>query len=350
MNRAATAAARPAATPLWPWPIDPTRYDRSLALTAAEQAALETLGWGVREWPRRWRAPDQPAWRALDRLVQPLADATASLDVPDDDFQRRSAVDAAALVLRACAARQTSFWAWDAMAWAEVLGPTWRAYQRTYPRWADTSARSYMIAVAYLFGFTELQLLGNLGRAAVARKVFGHARVEHAVSQVTTVLHGWGHRSPQVTVRTASLLCHAILLNRSPCLDDLSAEVLQGLRTNKAVPSSLRQSLHSVHRALATLGLTSPPPPPARLASPPVEGVAAAWVGWVQRWYDTSTLPLSVRRGRRNQMLRIGRWLAGEHPDVQEPAEWSRELCAAWVAAVDRMRIGDFLQCDASLR
>jgi integrase len=346
------AAPNPAVepAPAWPWPIIPTRYDCSPTLTAAEQTALDDLGWQVRDWPQRWRDPDQLAWRALHRLVQPLADAKASLDVPDDDFQRRSATDAVALVLRACATRQTTFWAWDAATWAAILGPSRQAYKTIYPRWADTSARSYMIALAYLFGFDDLHRLGNLGRAAVARKVFGRARVDHTVSQVTSMLHSWGHRSEQVTVRTVSLLCHVILLNRSPRLEDLSAEVLQRLRSNPTIPYSLRQNLHSIHRAIAALGLTSPPPPPARLAPPPVEGVAVPWVDWVQRWYETSTLPLSVRRGRRNQMLRMGRWLAAEHPESQEPAQWTRQLCAAWVAAVDRMRIGDYLQCDVSLQ
>jgi hypothetical protein len=55
--------------PAWPWPITASRYDRSPALTAAEQAALDALGWQVRDWPQRWRDPDQPAWRALHRLV-----------------------------------------------------------------------------------------------------------------------------------------------------------------------------------------------------------------------------------------------------------------------------------------
>jgi hypothetical protein len=50
-----------------------------------------------------------------------------------------------------------------------------------------------------VFGSTELNLLGNVGRAAVARKVFGSARVNDAVGQVTSVLHGWGHRSPRRT-------------------------------------------------------------------------------------------------------------------------------------------------------
>ncbi|GAA5103790.1 site-specific integrase [Haloechinothrix salitolerans] len=202
--------------------------------------------------------------------------------------------------------------------------------------------------MAYLFGFTDLQLLGNLGRGA--RKVFGEALVDHAVAQVTSVLHGWGQRSPQVTARTASLVCHAMLLNRSPCLADLSAEVIQGLRTNLTIPYSLRQNVHSLHRALAALGLTSSPRPPARLAPPPVEGVAEPWARWVQRWHDTSTLPARSRKDRRNQMLRMGRWLAAEHPEVQEPEQWTRELCAAWVAAVDRLHIGDYIQHNASLQ
>jgi integrase len=325
--------------------------DRSAALTTAEQNALEALGWELRRWPHRWRDRGQGDWPVLHRLVLPLATAKDCLEVPEEnDFQRRSAADAVALVLRGCATRRTSFWAWDAAAWAEILGPSRKAFQALYPGWADSSARTYAIGLAYLFGFTELNLLGNVGRAAVARKVFGSARVDDAVGQVTSVLHGWGHRSPQVTVRTESLVCHALLLNRSPLLEDLSAEVLHGLRANTAIPYSLRQNIHSLHRALAALGFTIPPPPPVRLARPPVEGVAPAWAGWVQRWHDTSPLPPRGRKGRRNQMLRMGRWLAAEHPEIQEPGQWTRELCAAWVAAVDRLRIGDYIQSGDSLQ
>ena len=201
-----------------------------------------------------------------------------------------------------------------------------------------------------MFGFTELHLLGNVGRGAVARKVFGQAAVDQAVEQVTSVLHGWGQRSPQVTVRTASLVCHALLLNRSPLLADLSEDTLQALRANMSIPDSLRQNVHSLHRALAALGYVGPPRPPRRLVLAPAEGVDPVWADWVQRWHNTSTLPASGRKGRRNQMLRMGRWLAAEHPEVREPGQWTRELCAAWVAAVDRLRIGDYTQNDESLR
>ena len=150
----------------------------------------------------------------------PLAQATESLEVVDDWFHRRSARDAVVVLLRGCATRGTSFWAWDAATWAGVLGISGKGFLTMYPRWAHTSARSYAIALAYLFGFTELHFLGNVGRGAVARKVFGGPAVDQAVEQVTSVLHGWGQRSPQVTSRTASLVCHALLLNRSPLLAD----------------------------------------------------------------------------------------------------------------------------------
>jgi integrase len=78
--------------------------------------------------------------------------------------------------------------------------------------------------------------------------------------------------------------------------------------------------------------------------------VDPVWADWVQRWHGTSTLPVSGRKGRRSQMLRMGRWLAAEHPDIREPSQWTRELCAAWVATVDRLRIGDYTQNDESLR
>jgi hypothetical protein len=344
------AVTEPAAAPGWSWPVHAAQFDRSVTLSVGERAALETLGWDVRCWPERWQDRRQPQWPALHRLMLPLVRAVESLEVVDDWFHRRSARDAVAVLLQGCATHGASFWAWDAAAWTDVLGTSGNAFLTTYPQWARTSARSYAIALAYLFGFTELHFLGNVGRGAVARKVFGRAAVDRAVDQVTAVLHGWGQRSPQVTARTASLVCHALLLNRSPLLADLSEDALNGLRANLSIPYSLRQNVHSLHRALAALGHVRSPRPPARLTLAPPQGVDPVWADWVQRWHGTSTLPVSGRKGRRSQMLRMGRWLAAEHPDIREPSQWTRELCAAWVATVDRLRIGDYTQNDESLR
>ena len=43
-------------------------------------------------------------------------------------------------------------------------------------------------------------------------------------------------------------------------------------------------------------------------------------------------------------MAKAGRWLAAEHPEITEPGQWTRSTCADWVAAIDRMTVGDYTQ------
>jgi integrase len=43
-------------------------------------------------------------------------------------------------------------------------------------------------------------------------------------------------------------------------------------------------------------------------------------------------------------MAKAGRWLAAEHPEITEPGQWTRSTCAAWIAAIDRMAVGDYTQ------
>ena len=69
-----------------------------------------------------------------------------------------------------------------------------------------------------------------------------------------------------------------------------------------------------------------------------------SWAAWVQRWHDTSTLTPKVRALVRTQMAKAGRWLAAEHTEITEPGQWTRSTCAAWVAAIDRMTVGDYTQ------
>jgi hypothetical protein len=58
-------------------------------------------------------------------------------------------------------------------------------------------------------------------------------------------------------------------------------------------------------------------------------------------------------RGRdsvRATLLKAGRWLEAEQPQAADPASWTRQTCAAWVAAVDRMKVGEYVQRTAGLK
>ncbi len=138
-----------------------------------------------------------------------------------------------------------------------------------------------------------------------------------------------------------------LLLNRSPLLEDLSTAALAALRVHPAMSGQWAKDLHGVHRAVAALGHADPPPLRGMTGPAAIEGVAATWAAWVERWHATSTLTPDIRRGYRSVLAKIGRWLTAEHPEITEPGQWTRQTCASWVAAVDRMTVGDFSQWTA---
>jgi hypothetical protein len=45
----------------------------------------------------------------------------------------------------------------------------------------------------------------------------------------------------------------------------------------------------------------------------------------------------------RTALLKAGRWLQACHPEVTSPEQWDRALAVSYVAAVARMRAGDYI-------
>lgn len=81
--------------------------------------------------------------------------------------------------------------------------------------------RPVLIALACLLGgFTGFQHLGVFRRLHLARLVFGRPAVDTAVSEVTTVLNGWGYRTQarDGEGRLPGVLAQALLVNGSPRL------------------------------------------------------------------------------------------------------------------------------------
>src|SRR3954449_7413467 len=81
---------------------------------------------------------------------------------------------------------------------------------------------------------------------------------------------------------------------------------------------------------------------PTTSADVSVDGVPPAWRRWCERWFATSTLQRSSRIGILYQLFQAGRWLGQTHPGLEEPADWTRETAADFVAAVDRSAVGQW--------
>jgi integrase len=326
-----TAAVRAVGTanptqPAWTFP-PLERYDRREELSDAERSALLELGPKALRRNRARGIPRRTAshWKALTRLVEPLDTARAEL--------------------HHCADTGRSYWAWTTQDWAQLCGCSAEAFVAARELPTETTVRPFLLALAYLLGgFDAFQLLGTFNRLHLGRLVFGIEAVQESLSEAGAVLDQWGYRSVwSGKHRLRGVFSQALLINRSPRLQDLDTAAFDRLHAHPATNDHHGEMLYALQRAVAALGHCDPPVRTGHNHAPGIDGTTAAWADWVQRWHDTSTLTPKVRAIVRTIMAKAGRWLAAEHPEITEPGQWTRQTCAAWVAAVDRMNVGDYV-------
>lgn len=321
--------------------MEPVQYDRAGELTPAETTEVAYLARRRAQyghWPRRTLA-------ILQRLRQPVVDVLAVTG----GTKRGVACAVTAVLVLEMHARQRTFWAWTPAEWIETLGTSeWRFAQR-FP--ISREARQHLMAVSYLLcGFEDLAALGPFDRLGLVWKVFGRERVDDAIERVMTTAIECGYQATQVRRTLPRAVSEALLANRSPRLQDLTAALLGDLRQRST--RHVRESVGVLSRALFRLGVTdrslghAPPLGRNGRVVDPTEGVAPEWVRGCRRWRETSTLGPKTRLGYYVLLLKAGRWLAHAHPDVVSPEGWTRELAAEYVAIVDRLTIGEWVHTE----
>ena len=323
-------------------------WDRRPELLASEIAAITAIGpVGL----RRSRAKGIPRrtarhWKAISRLVEPLDAAREALHHDDDPAFRRAGAHAAAIVLQHCADTGRSYWAWTDWDWARLCGSSAAEFleARTLP--TERTVRPFLVALAYLLcEFTGFHYLGYFNRLHLAGLVFGEEQVETSITQAAGILDQWGYQNTlRVRHRLRGIFSQALLVNRSPRLEDLTSEAFAALAVHPASTGRYREMTYALQRACASLGYCDPPVRTGRNNAPGIDGTSPQWAAWVERWHATSPLSPRVRATIRTNMAKAGRWLAAEHPGITEPGQWTRQTCAAWVCAVDRMAVGDYVQ------
>jgi integrase len=327
----------------WSSSLNPELYDRNPALTSREARALRSH---VHE--------HHPAKSALHdrirRLVEPLGDL-----LNHTKLRRRVRPFLVLYLLREMSRRGRSFWGWTMEEWIETINK-------------HPAQQQHLIAAAYLLcGFAELDAVGWRHPLYVkfAQKVFGQNCVDGVLDRVRTLLVEWGYSGRATMRHIPRTVCEALLANRSPCLEDLTIEVLKTVEENRNQNKKRKEGtgsrpsvwLVAVSRVLTRLGVIREPLSSIRKIpawktekSELAGNVSTEWANLCKFWFDTSTLCFNSRRRSYYFLLNIGRWVGHEHPEATSPAQWTRGLAADCVAMVSRMRSGDWTEATKSVR
>ena len=345
------AAAQAVPSPRrWVSPIEGHRFDTRALMREVEVEAIASLGV---EGLRRLAGhdPAAPGWGVIRRLTRPAEIVNANLDAAVTPHRRRAMLDTVALLLTRCAQAHRSFWAWERSEWTELLGRTQAEFKHAAPPWVGDEVRPCLAAHAFLLGdFRDFHELGRFQRLTLTRLIFGADVVNGEITRARAVLATWGYRLGEPNDQLLPIVLSLVLLhNGSPYLEDVTTAVFDSVREARMLTGARANSLYALQRAVAELGFCEAPARRTGRHVARAGGGAGPWEAWADRWSATSTLTPRVRGAVRADLLKVGRWAAVQQPEARDPSAWSRTTCAAWIAAVERMNVGGYVQRTAGI-
>ena len=324
-------------------PISPLDYpDHNPVLSEEERRGIEHL-LSLSSW--QWRAFEQQL-ALLERITNPLIDVTRLLQQrrPKSLVSRKHFIDH---LLGHVLQTNTLYWGWSSSMWETVIQtiPTRpkEVAQRRVPGHTSSASPDLLLTqlAAYLLtGRLHLTRAKPLRVLAFGEIVFGPALVQAAIDRVKEpwLATGYSERG-----RNQEDLIHvlilALLVNRHPSLDALTASVLQqacALNQRKDIAHRFGQ----LHRVLIDLAILSDEaveqietkPATMLFQEEYVQGIHPRWVSWVRAFWQQTPWTERHRTAITGQALMAGRWLAQHPPQMTEPSQWSREVALEYVA------------------
>ncbi len=324
------------------WPLNLDGYDRNPSLTETER----------NEFARIFRPSGHPTaiYRrnvALSRLLQPIVDAIAYVHA-----DKTTLTDTIRFVSLEMHQRGKAFWGWTIEEWCECLCQSDTAFSLRFERRCMKGAkgRQGLAVLVYLLcpSLPIDPLIHLMKLNAFSQKIIRKEVLDEAVRRLQKILQSWGYLQKD-HVRLTACVGYLLLRNRSPNLDDLTIELLETVAQN-CPNRSVQDKLFQVSKVLLALGIINRPLSyvfgRGKGTTRPVENdndgsISDAWFSWCQRWRKHTTLQNA--NAVYYPLLKVGRWLKVMHSDITSPAQWTYELAAEFVAAVNEMNVGEWI-------
>ncbi|EMB2610098.1 integrase [Pseudomonas aeruginosa] len=299
-------------------PFDASKYVRQSDLSKIELSILSNRShrsdWGYLQ-------------SEIPELMRPLADIAAHSGV-----SQRLAISSVAVILWNVSKTGKPYWCWSESQWLTLLSNR-------------AGSRPYLASVAYHLGdFRTPQRIAKFRQPAIyASFIFGHAVFRHEHVRLSQALRSLGYAARHLEQFLSNVLGALMLENGDPRLETFTEELL--LKGQQHRSEGVARSVGKVSHGLAAMGILAKP---LRMRgytcwrAKSIEGIDPTWAMWCRRWRDTSTLRPRTRESNYSFILRTGVWLAREQSGMAAPTDWSMSTCAAFIAAVDRMTVGEW--------
>lgn len=245
--------------------------------------------------------------------------------------------------------RRDTYWQWELDDWVSVAT-------------SHRVSRTILAAVGYLLCRTPLHRERRLNTHPTffAELIFGVSGFRKAIAPVISQLGEWGYSVNGVALGTTerpkyprelicAVLAYAMLDARSPQLEDITLEVLEGVRSRESVSESMRNYCYPASLALHHLGYLEQPLTQCSKTwmtsgrdKSLYADMSSDWIFWIKKWDELAVTAPSTKAQIRNQAQSIGRWLFANHPEITHPDQWTPEIAAEWVRTVDQGVIGQW--------
>lgn len=179
--------------------------------------------------------------------------------------------------------------------------------------------------------------------ALYACAVFGHGFFYQELRRLLSTLITLGYSPSTQDKHISGALGMLMLENRDPRLEKFTEELLKQGQDYRS--HGIARNVGKVSQGLAAMGIL---PRPLRMRGympwrdKSTEGIAPEWVAWCRRWRETSVLRPKTQESHYSFVLRVGLWLAQEHPHIREPGDWTFSTCASFIAALGKVKVDEW--------
>ncbi|MCB2410756.1 hypothetical protein [Hymenobacter lucidus] len=294
----------------------------------------------------------------MQRLIDPIEAVFAYCCSPDEGA--KISYSCCVLLLREIHERQSTLWAWDEGIWLEIVGKSQQDFINRHKAFQEErflsriNLRHYIISCAYLLGNIDIHpLITDCVVASSARSILGYSEVVEGLQTVQAALARVGKVKYWNIVGLSTCVSLALLLNRSPFLEDLTMTVIEQTYEQASLSKGLKQGCIALAQALYSLSILPEPfepelPKPPRIpraivcSNKPKDTLPTAWVESISRWSALTWAGKRTIAAQRSRIAKAGRWAAAKYPTAAHPAQWTAGMAKEFVETISEAAVGDW--------